>query len=77
MSRPLPYPVAWPDAEEERAAPWPWAALMLAPDVHLCQNILLGRPVLVREPLPVPCETAASAVGRCPIPAHTSVLVRM
>lgn len=58
MSRPLPDPVVWPDAEEERAARWLWAALMLAPDVHVCRSILLGRPVLVRQLDPVALRRA-------------------
>jgi hypothetical protein len=49
VSRPLPDPVVWADPAEERESRWLWSALMLAPDLHVCRSVLLGRPVLAGQ----------------------------
>jgi hypothetical protein len=45
VSRPLPDPKVWTDADEERASRWLWAALMISGNLDVCRSILLGKPV--------------------------------
>lgn len=49
MSRAIPEPKTWPDAQEVTASRRLWAAMMLTADLEVCRSILLGRPVLARQ----------------------------
>jgi hypothetical protein len=48
-SRALPEPAAWADEAEQAASRRLWAAISLAPDLHVCRSVLAGRPVLAGQ----------------------------
>jgi hypothetical protein len=69
MSRPIPPPQIWRDADEEAAFDRLWAALVLATTLPVCRSICDGRPVLARQ---LDAKVLRRALRGAPFPSPDS-----